>query len=237
MKRLYCIVAFVSGMTVINAAARTFTSSDGKSIEAEVVNADGLQATLKLPDGRQVAVSWNRLSQADQEFLANWIKEHPQAIRYSFTVDATKDKVESKAAATGDSLVKGTATKWLYHVKITNRASQTIEGLKMRYQIHYVDVDGASKSVEFKSGVKEVDGLKPGSSASVDTDPVELLTTQLDGSYIYGNGAKSKQADTIKGIAVTLEHNGKNVHEFTTGSVKKVPESASVAAGKKGALR
>jgi hypothetical protein len=233
MKLLSCIVATLGGMATLNLTARTFTSADGKTIEAEVVSADGLQATLKLSDGRQAVVPFNRLSEADQAFLAGWIKEHPQAIRYSFTVDATKDKLESKTASTGDSLVKGTATKWLYHVKITNRASQPIEGLKMRYQIHYVDVDGNSKSVEFKSGAKDVDTLKPGGSTSVDTDPVELLTTQLDGGFVYGNGARSKQADTIKGLAVTLEHNGKAVHEFTTGGVKKVEDSAADAAGKK----
>jgi hypothetical protein len=237
MKRLLCILAILYGMAAPDAEARTFTSTDGKTLEAELVGADAFQATLKLPDGRQVAVPLNRLSQADQAFVVGWIQEHPQAIRYSFAVDATKDKVESKAASTGDSYVKGKATKWLYHVKITNRASLPIEGLKMRYQIHYIDVDGTSKSVEFKSGVKEVAGLKPGASTSVDTDPVELLTTQLDGSFYYGDGAKSKQVDTIKGIAVTLEHAGRSVHEFTTGSVKKVPESAAVADSKNPAPR
>jgi hypothetical protein len=216
-------------MATLNVTARTFTSTDGKTIDAEVVSADGLQATLKLADGRQAVVPFNRLIEADQVFLAAWIKDHPQAIRYSFSVDATKAKLETKAASTGDSLVKGTATKWLYHVKITNRASQPIEGLKMRYQIHYVDVDGTSKSAEFKSGAKEVETLKPGGTTTVDTDPVELLTTQLDGDFVYGNGARSKQTDTIKGVAVTLEHNGKAVHEFTTGGVKKVQDSAADA--------
>jgi hypothetical protein len=222
MKRLTCLAAIIGAMTALHATARTFTSTDGRTIEAEVVSADGLQATLKLADGRQTVVPMNRLSQADQEYLTGWIKANPQAIRYSFTVEATKDKLESKTAPTRDSLVTATTHKWYYHVKITNRASQPIEGLKMQYQIHYVDVDGTTKSSEFKSGEKEVPTLKPGGNTTVDTDPVDLVTTQLGGGYIYGSGAKSRQTDTIKGIAVTLEHNGKSVFEFTTGSVKKV---------------
>jgi hypothetical protein len=232
MKRIICTAALVLSVGSLEAAPRIFTSTDGKTIQAEVIAADGLQATLKLADGRQTAVPLNRLSQADQQYLADWVKANPQAIRYSFTVDATKDKLESKTAATGSSIVKGTATSWLYHVKITNRASQAITGLKMRYQIHYTDVEGTTKSSEFKSGVKDVPDLKPGGSTTVDTDPVELVKTELNGSFYYADGAKSRQSDTIKGIAVRLEHNGKPVYDFGTANVKMVAESeASTRAG------
>ncbi|MFZ4763699.1 MAG: hypothetical protein ACOYMN_01995 [Roseimicrobium sp.] len=52
------------------------------------------------------------------------------------------------------------------------------------------------------------------------------MTTKLDGGWVYSNGARPRQSDTLKGIAITLEHNGKSVHEYTAGGVKKVIESA-----------
>ncbi len=233
MKRLSCITVLVCGLTALDATARTFTSTDGKTIDAEVLGADGLQATLKLADGRQTVVPLNRLCQADQDFVLNWLKQNPQAIRYSFVVDAAKEKVDSKESRRGVG-VSMTTTKWLYHLKITNRASQPVEGLKVSYQIHYTDMDGKAKSTEFKSGTKELPALKAGESTSVDTDAVELVTTKLDSGYAWGNGAPARQTDTLKGIAVTIEHNGKSVHEFTSGtSVKKIAQSPQASASKK----
>ena len=144
-----------------------------------------------------------------------------------------KEKLDTKKARTGSSVVNATTSEWLYHVKITNRASQLIEGLQMRFQIHYTDVEGKTKNTEFKSGAKVVPALKPGESTIVDTDTVELMTTKLEGGWVYTNGARPRQSDTLKGIAVTLEHNGKNVHEYTEGGVKKVIESADKASAKR----
>jgi hypothetical protein len=232
MKRLFGIAAILCGMSALHAAPRSFTSTDGKTIEADLVGATGLQATLKLTDGRETVVPLNRLSQSDQDFVAQWLAQHPQAIRYSFVVDATKDKLESKTKGSNLSITTSTATKWLYHVKITNRASQPVAGVTMRYQIHYIDVEGTGKSTEYTFGSKDVPMLKPGESTTIDTDPVELIKTELQGGYMYANGARSRQADTIKGLAVTLEHNGSSVFEFATGGVKKVSEKAVTPNGR-----
>lgn len=227
MKRFTCTAAILLTMTALKAAPRNFTSVDGKTVNAELVGANGLQATLKLPDGRETVVPLNRLSAADQAFIAAWAGQNPQAIRYNFVVDTTKEKVGTKEGRAGVGSSK-TTTTWLYHVKVTNRASQPVEGLKVRYQIHYSDAEGKAKSSEFKSGAKDLPALKPGESASVDTETVDLISTRLDSGYVYRDGDPARQTDTLKGIAVTIEHNGKSVHEFVSAtSVKKVPESAA----------
>jgi hypothetical protein len=224
MKIVLCIAAMLSSATLLQAASRVFTSTDGKTITAELTSANGLQATLKLADGRETVVPLNRLCQADQLYIADWLKKNPQEIRYNFSVDADKEKMDSKT--TGSRSIMTTSTsKWLYHVKVTNRASQPVDGLKMRFQIHYVDEEGKAKSTEYKFGVKDIPTLKPGESTMVDTDPVELITTQMQDGWMHGDGARARQADTIKGIAVTLEHDGKSVFEFATTGVKKVSQS------------
>jgi uncharacterized protein affecting Mg2+/Co2+ transport len=225
MKNLACLTLFLLGTASLQSAPRVFTSTDGKSITADLVGANGLQATLKLADGRETVVSMNRLSQVDQEFITAWVKQNPQTIRYNFSVEAAKEKVDSKVAGSRFSIESSTVAKWLYHVKVTNRASQPMEGVKMRYQIHYTDVDGKVKNTEYKFGVKDLPPLKPGESINVDTDPVDLVSIKLEGGYMYSDGSRPRQTDTIKGLAVTLEHNGKSVFEFTTTGVKKVSES------------
>ncbi|MFZ4763698.1 MAG: hypothetical protein ACOYMN_01990 [Roseimicrobium sp.] len=167
-------VVLLSAHAVL-AVPRNFTSTDGKTISAELVTANSLQATLKLASGQESVVPLNRLSKADQDFITAWLKQSPQAaqaIRYNFEVDASKEKLDTKKTRTGSSVINATTSEWLYHVKITNRASQLIEGLQMRFQIHYNDVDGKTKSTELKSGAKAVPALKPGESTVVDTDTV-----------------------------------------------------------------
>jgi hypothetical protein len=226
MKRFFGIALVCGAISALQAAPRSFTSTEGKTIEAELVSATGLQATIKLTDGRETVVPLNRLSQADQDFVGQWLAQHPQAVRYNFVVDASKDKVDSKTKGSNLSITTATATKWLYHVKITNRASEPVNGVIMRYQIHYIDVEGKSKNTEYAFGAKELPMLKPGESTMIDTDPVQLIKTELQGGYVYSDGSRSRQADTIKGLAVTLQYNGSSVFEFATSGVKKVSEEA-----------
>ena len=51
--------------------AKIWTSSDGRTLEAELVEYKDGVAQLKRPDGRTVAVKKEQLSQADQAFLEN----------------------------------------------------------------------------------------------------------------------------------------------------------------------
>lgn len=222
MKFYFITAAALLTLTPVYAATRTFTSTDGRTVVAEITSATSAQATLKLADGRETVVPLNRLSPADQEYVATWIKQNPQAIRYSFAVDVTKDKVSSNESRPRRGITQ-TSTKWLYHIKVSNRGAQDLEGLKASYQIHYSDEEGKAKVTEVKSGTVNVPKLDQGTSTSVDTEPVELITTELDSGYYWENGAPSKQKDTIKGIAVTIEHHGKSVYEYSSStSVKKV---------------
>lgn len=221
MKLYLATAAVLLAWAPLQAASRTFTSIDGRTVDAEITSASNVQVTLKLADGRETVVPLNRLSPADQEYIATWITQNPQAIRYSFVVDVTKDKVSS--AESKEEGLTTTRTKWLYHVKVTNRAPQAIEGLKLSYQIHYSDEEGKAKSTEVRPGSVNLGPVAQGGTITADTEPVELITTRLDSGYYWKNGAPSKQSDTLKGIAVTIEHQGKIVHEFVSGtSVKKV---------------
>lgn len=66
-----CVVAQES-----KSKPRTWTSSIGTKIEAELVSTTGEQVTLKTKAGRTLQVPLNKLSKADQEFIAS--KSSPQ---------------------------------------------------------------------------------------------------------------------------------------------------------------
>lgn len=73
-------------------AARTWTSSDGKTLEGDFVSGDERQVVVKLPSGKQVTVPLARLSQADLAFVAEARREASIA-----TPDKWPDKVPGPA--------------------------------------------------------------------------------------------------------------------------------------------
>lgn len=69
-------VVFILSAALAPIHARTWTSSDGRTLEAELVSTSGDSLTLKLSgNGRVVTLPLERLSAADQE----WVKDNPPA--------------------------------------------------------------------------------------------------------------------------------------------------------------
>ena len=61
--------------TIVSSEARVFTSTDGRTLNATVTKVAGQSAVLKLGNGRSVTVPFDRLAEADREFLKEWAKE------------------------------------------------------------------------------------------------------------------------------------------------------------------
>src|ERR1043165_4278171 len=57
--------------SVLGLETRTFTSSDGKKLEAELVKATDKEATLKRKgDGKEFVIPLDRLSEDDRKYIA-----------------------------------------------------------------------------------------------------------------------------------------------------------------------
>lgn len=61
----------------VSTFARTWTSSDGKEIEAEYVSANETSVTIKRADGKSFTLPLSRLSKADQEWVAEKMSSSP----------------------------------------------------------------------------------------------------------------------------------------------------------------
>lgn len=97
---------FALALTLLPATARTWTSNDGKALEADFVSATETQVTLKLTKtGREVTIFLSRLSEADQTFVKEEAKP-PE-------VEATAIEGEYAHLVTGD-WVKGEYGKLPY---------------------------------------------------------------------------------------------------------------------------
>lgn len=83
-----CLLAFVAS----SVSARTFTATDGRTIEATVVGMKENSAVLKRSDGPEVTVPLTLLSEADREYLKQWSIENAKnkIPRVKVVVDSNK---------------------------------------------------------------------------------------------------------------------------------------------------
>ncbi|MEM8953432.1 MAG: hypothetical protein AAGD22_04695 [Verrucomicrobiota bacterium] len=74
---------------------RTFTSSDGKSLEAKLIAATATEATIIREDGKEFTLPLSRLSTDDQAYITTWSEEQKNAPSPAATVnsDVTLDAI------------------------------------------------------------------------------------------------------------------------------------------------
>lgn len=132
--------------------ARTFTSTDGRTIEGEVVRVEKETALLKLAGGRTVNVPFRLLVDADRAYLEDWVRQ--EALNRIPRVDV---KVESNKRDTvvqqGYDDRRGSVQ---FEIEVTNEERNfTIEGAKATLVVFgdYLYEDDAllvMQKVEFK---------------------------------------------------------------------------------------
>ncbi len=191
---------------------RTFTNKQGASIQAEFISlADGM-VKIKRDDGRVFDLPLSSLSQADQ----NWIKEEakkpaqiPATALDVQMMRATFSTKKDDKSQRGLILIVDEAG---YRVTITNRSSQTLSDMKVRYRVFVQNDPGSFRNSEKEGGIRHVDSmaevneLKPFSSTEIRTDPIQLSSTKLQRGYIWGDSKKPREtiADEIVGIQLRI---------------------------------
>ncbi len=114
----------------LRAESRTFTSSDGKTMEAELISATDSTAKVKRADGRVIAFSLSRLSAEDQDYVRNWAKEN---VNFNIHIDARKKIKDSDTAKAGNT--KTRTKSYVYNVSLNNRSMEDAEELNVVYRV------------------------------------------------------------------------------------------------------
>lgn len=208
-----------------------FTSPDGRTLEAEIVSATPDRVSLKTTTGVPIVAPINKFIQADQEFIAQWRKDHPVAIRYKFAADYTKSKVSSTKRKSNNTEV--TTEIWECNMKITNESGQTLEGVTVDYVIYYDQMERGNKISQNKAGKTDLGTMKAQQQLVVKTDTVALSTTLLEGGFYYTDGTKTRQKDSISAMQINIHHDGKQVFSWASAGV---PKGAGNSEGSKGSL-
>ncbi|MES2735338.1 MAG: hypothetical protein V4672_03390 [Verrucomicrobiota bacterium] len=216
----------------LQAEPRTFTSPDGRTLQADVQSATTDMVTLKLANGAPLTVQISKFSEADQTYIAEWRKANPTAIKYNFATSFTKDKRDSSKSSRNNEEI--TTDTWACNVKLANRSNQTLDGLKMDYEIYYTQVTGKQAVTRKMTGQADVPSIKHLEELVVPTRELKLTTSKLEGGYYYLDGSRSRQKDAIEGVAIKLTHDGKMVYEWASAGVPK--DRGATAEGTSGSL-
>ncbi len=195
------------------AETRLFTSTGGTTITAEPVSHDGAGTlTLRLANGTTTEVPVDKLSAADREWLAEWVKSHPAERDYHFSYEVVEKKMADLERTSG-TYVRTKKQRWAYAVTITNADRRPVSDLTLRYRVYMRDeVSGydsigiryrneAGESFQQKAGEEKLtaemrfNDHKEFVSASFDLDETRY-------SYYYARSTRTK--DRLAGIIIKI---------------------------------
>lgn len=213
------------------AEPRTFTSTDGRSVEAEIVSGDAQTVTLKLANGQTLTTTLDRFSPADRKFISTWVKANPVKINYSFQVSYTKDKTGSTKQKNGS--VSVTVENWLCRIKVANRSGQDLEKLELDYTIFYEQMSDGRPVLRSSRDKIVLPSIRSNEELTTETKEIKLASTQLDGGFYYTDGSRARQKDTLAGLSLRFRHEGKEI--FTWAS-QGMEGKTGTAAGTSGSL-
>lgn len=133
MKSIIPILLLMLGSAgMLRAELREFTSTNGKTMKAELVSHKGGKITLQRGDGVKFEVLPNVFGPDDQIFIKDWMAKTPETISYNFRFKADRKKVDGRSRKVDYYRVKN--EKWVYEVSVTNLSRDEASNLKIKYR-------------------------------------------------------------------------------------------------------
>jgi hypothetical protein len=218
---------------------RTWTSNDGRKIEASLVRLSGKkEVVLKLKDGKEYTVAKDRLSAADNAWIAEAVKKDtsiaartivdgimkgmaekmapPQNYRFEVTWSKTQVSVAPKDVAEG---YEGKVITWKPVFKITNLSGKDLIGLQLLYQMQIkLDRDKSQDDYAFPMGVKMLPLMKANQTLEVEGKPFETLSAKLKAGYVTKDRSRASKSDDVQGVVVKIGHITDLVYEYKSGT-------------------
>ena len=210
--------------TLSRAEPRTFTNTEGKSIEAELVRVEGEEAVLKLANLKLANVPLASLSKADEAFVRAWWEENkdklgPMDVR--LTIDKKTERIDRQVSRSNPGggnnknnqqspVVKKMQKDDIHYACVLKSyVKKEVADIEVEYTIYKRvstrDKDGSKSEVEEIDGTATVRRLEAFGSATFETDVVPCL----DESQTGGKGPDTRRSETVEGFVVTLSAGGK----------------------------
>jgi hypothetical protein len=214
---VWCLLALggVAIATSVFAEPRTFTSTEGREIVAEVISHDGKGSfQLKRADGNEFTVSATALSLEDQKFLQEWAAANPPKVDYRFDFKVAAEKVVGNRSRQLGGYKNVKNELWTYRVDMTNLSRDVVSGLTIEYRVFKINAaDG-----QFRASDGITEGFI-GGTASLDkelrfNETFQFTTgeVQIDEvSYRWSSMRNERYKDALRGVMIRIKDAAGNV--------------------------
>lgn len=162
------------------AELRSFVSSTGESIKAELVSHAAGKVRIKREDGREFEVDPAVFCKEDEKIIRDWMATQAELASYRFRFNADK-KVMDRDSYSG----AGSCTRWAYEISLTNDQQNAVNGITVKYRVLYNN--GEDRMMEGQHVLDQQ--LEFNRSLVVTTETVELYKDR-DSSYYRNAGLK-----------------------------------------------
>ncbi len=213
---VFAVIAFCAGTRA--GLGRTFTATDGRTMEAEIIAATTATVSVKRADGRTFEFPLDRLSPADRTFVETWRRAQPKPAMHLDLSFRMQSKIVDQETGTQTGIDTKTERK-AYVVVIENESFQPVPAVTVEYRMFVLDdqrgIDSRSDMPMKKtSGQTRLTGIPRLAETTFTTDAVELKQSKLQSGWVYADGSKRRIKDDLFGLWLRVIHDGKVVAEW-----------------------
>ncbi|MCP5537613.1 MAG: hypothetical protein H7A51_15445 [Akkermansiaceae bacterium] len=210
------LLTFASITPFTVAEMHTFTNTEGKSIEAEIVGVSSGKVSLKMKGGKIYTLPFTSLSESDQAYIKDWHAQNKSNVnpgdlsltvtKKSARVRVPRDKEKSKQGASTKLSIQEVS----YQFKLSQRKATPIENIVVYSQIikRTTTRGDDAGDPEYKEivDVKEIESLSSKKPEEWETTPESCE----DVSTKSKTASSSSKQDVI-GVIVTVSAGGKEL--------------------------
>jgi hypothetical protein len=196
-------------------AFRTFTDLEGRTIEAEILEADKTEVRIRRDDGRVFDLNRSRLIEADQQYIDDWIRKRAFAFG---DLEVSTWRVRKGAERSETQSTKNIEEEWCYKVSIANKSRADFNNLSVEYRVFFRE-DIIRKSNEQPPLQSDAGRISIGHLAARDevqlvTNAIVLDVSQLKIGWKYRGTGKRRVEDSLEGIWLRIFSDGELVKEY-----------------------
>ncbi len=224
-----------------DAAPRTFTARDGRTMEAEILGYKGDTLRVRRSDtGKEFKLAIADLAESDQAGIRAFLRDNP-ALRDTITPDQIRVEFSRSRFETDRSnghFYDVNVEHWGYRIVVANLASTPLEGLRVEHLVFArLDPDGVRATVgkdtyERKAGRTVLDTIPVQGRGTATTETIVCRTEKLDGGsrWVTEKGLKSKVRDrALHGVWFRVYDGDKLLHEASSPDSLRTSERWSAA--------
>lgn len=206
------LVLLLCGSAAIEAQWVDLVNAKGVRIHGRVLAVEGNFVDIEREDGRVFRHTPIDLYDAPtQAYIRDWAQANEVIPDNALAIEIEKRRLAGEETNTESTHIERESV--VFTVETRNRASRSLSGLEIRYQILIWDDDhGTAKDREIEvtrvTGKRPLASLASGERFSFTTDPLVTEAGGLRDDWTYTDSSlKNRAEDEIKGILVRIYRN------------------------------